>query len=236
MNIKLYPSSERGMTRTSWLESRHSFSFNNWRNSERMGFGKLRVFNDDSVKAGKGFGTHSHENMEIISIPLEGIIEHEDSIGNKEQIKTGEVQIMSAGTGVTHSEYNPSKTEALKFLQIWIEPEHEDVEPRYEQKHFDISSEQDRLKLLVSPDREDQTALTIDQDAYIYMGEFEKGKQETFRFKSSNHGAFVFVIEGECEIETEKLEKGDSIEISQIDYFEIKALSRLKLIIIETVL
>ena len=175
----------RGFANHGWLKSHHTFSFANYYQADRMGFGALRVINDDSVDKGMGFGTHPHQDMEIISIPLEGVLEHKDSMGNSSQIKKGEVQIMSAGTGIYHSEYNGSKTQPVKFLQIWILPKKLRVEPRYEQKEFALKANE--LKLVVSPDGRDGS-LTINQDAFFSRGHFQAGGKFDYKMMKEGSG------------------------------------------------
>lgn len=222
----------RGHANHGWLDSYHSFSFANYYDPERMGFGLLRVLNDDVVAPGRGFGAHPHNNMEIISIPLSGTLAHQDSAGNSETIKTNEVQIMSAGAGITHTEYNPSQTEPVKFLQIWVFPDQWDIEPRYEQKSFKTEDRQNKLQTVVSPDKNGD-ALWINQSAWFLMGSLKPGFSETYKLHNPEHGVYAFVLEGEVEIDGEKLGRRDGMGISEIDAFNIKASSDAELLLIE---
>lgn len=226
MNMKtiLYKANTRGNANHGWLVSQHTFSFANYYNPERMNFGLLRVVNDDTVAGGQGFGTHPHENMEIISIPLSGALEHKDSMGNKHVIESGEVQVMSAGTGITHSEYNANEREEVKFFQIWVYPRKKGVEPRYGQKKFDLDAKRNNLTLVVSPD-ETAGSLWVHQDVWFSLGNFDESKEITYNVKKKGNGAFVMVLEGSFQVGDNKLEKRDAVGISETDKFDIKALS-----------
>jgi redox-sensitive bicupin YhaK (pirin superfamily) len=208
MSKTIYRGDERGFANHGWLKTYHLFSFANYYDEERMGFGSLRVLNDDFVEPGMGFGTHPHDNMEIISIPLDGIMAHKDSQGNEYIIKVGDVQVMSAGTGLTHSEYNYSGDHKLNFLQIWVLPNTYNTEPFYEQKSFVYP--ENELVLIVSADREDGS-LPIRQDAYFYLGRFIKDTIRKYKRRSESNGLFLFVIEGRLSIENESLHKRDAI-------------------------
>ena len=182
-NIILHKADTRGNANHGWLQSRHTFSFANYYNPERMNFGALRVLNDDSVAAGMGFGTHPHDNMEIISIPLEGDLEHKDSMGNISVIKHGDIQVMSAGTGIFHSEYNKNKDRLVKFLQIWVFPDKKNVTPRYDQITLDLADRHNKLQQILSPDAED-TGVWIHQKAWFHLGKFEKGISTEYKIKA----------------------------------------------------
>jgi hypothetical protein len=228
----IHRADSRGLADHGWLKSYHTFSFANYYNPERMRFGLLRVLNDDSVAGGEGFGKHPHDNMEIISIPLKGSLEHQDSMGNKSVIQPNEVQIMSAGTGVKHSEYNHSKTEEVKFLQIWVFPKENNIAPRYEQKVFSEQERKNQLKLVVSPGREDG-ALWINQDAYFSLGDLEQGVSINYKIKKEGNGVYLFVLEGTVDAAAESLNRRDGLGISESNSFDIKATSAAKILLME---
>jgi redox-sensitive bicupin YhaK (pirin superfamily) len=222
----------RGHANHGWLDSHHTFSFARYHNSERMGFGLLRVLNDDVVAPGMGFGAHPHDNIEIVSIPLSGTLAHQDSTGNSKTIRTNEVQIMSAGTGLTHSEFNHSKTEPVKFLQIWVFPKERNIKPRYEQKTFNPEDRQNKLQTVVSPDQ-NEDALWINQDAWFALGTLKSGFFGEYRLHKSGNGVYAFVLEGEAEIAGEKLNRRDGMGISGTDALNIKASSDADLLLME---
>jgi len=222
MRTVFYPASERGNVDIGWLNSRHSFSFGNWYNPEKVHFGALRVLNDDIVKAGMGFGAHPHDNMEIVSIPLNGSLAHKDSTGTDGIINTGDVQIMSAGSGIRHSEYNPSSSDAANFLQIWVIPKSRNIQPRYGQKTFDANNRVNNWQIVVSPDENDQ-ALWINQDARFALAKIDEGKELSFTPKFKNNGVYVFVIDGEITVDNKLINKRDAIGVSDTDGFSIKA-------------
>lgn len=232
MKTTIHKADSRGLADHGWLLSRHTFSFAGYHDPERMRFGLLRVLNDDIVQAGMGFGAHPHDNMEIISIPLNGELAHKDSTGNKEVINTGDVQIMSAGSGLTHSEFNNSKTNPVNFLQIWIFPKMKDITLRYEQKTFRREDRINKFQTVVSPEK-DTGALWINQNAYFSLGSLDKDENVTYEVKYKSNGLYVFIIEGEVEIEGENLEKRDAIGIEDIDKVEIKATSGSEVLLIE---
>lgn len=219
----LHPAESRGLADHGWLKSHHTFSFAEYVNHERMNFGALRVLNDDTVQGGKGFGSHSHQNMEIISIPLSGTLEHTDDMGNTFVIKPNDIQVMSAGTGVTHAEHNKSETEATNFLQIWILPKQKDIAPHYDQRAFLPETRHNRLKMVISPDMEDN-ALWINQDAYISIGTLEKGREINYEVRIPSNGVYIFVISGEAEVFGDKLGPRDAIGISGSQHVRLKAL------------
>jgi redox-sensitive bicupin YhaK (pirin superfamily) len=211
--IQLIPADRRGHTRTDWLDSRHTFSFGDYYDPERMGFRTLRVVNDDRVKPGEGFPTHAHRDMEIVTYVLEGRIEHQDSMGNKTLITAGEVQRMSAGTGVRHSEYNPSATEPLHFLQIWVIPERSGLPPSYEQKRFDEESRRGRLTRVAGPGGEGG-AMTIHQDVTLHAGLF--APHETYRHRlAPGRFAFVHLATGALDLNGQPLRAGDGAAIGE---------------------
>ncbi|TPE44341.1 pirin family protein [Pontibacter mangrovi] len=228
----IHKANTRGRANHGWLDSHHTFSFAQYYNPERMGFGLLRVLNDDVVAPGMGFGTHPHDNMEIISIPLKGSLAHRDSTGTQEVIKTDEVQIMSAGSGITHSEFNGSKTEPVNFLQIWVFPKERDIQPRYGQKAYKPEDRVNRLQTVVSPEK-DGEALWINQDAWFTMGTLKNGFSEEYALHKPGNGLYAFVIDGEVEIDGEKLGKRDGMGISEADKVQIKASGDAELLLME---
>lgn len=234
MKTIVHKSDTRGFANQGWLKSNHTFSFAGYQNPERMNFGVLRVLNDDVVKPKMGFGTHPHQNMEIISIPLKGALSHKDSMGNKRAIEVGEVQVMSAGTGLTHSEFNDSKTEEVNFLQLWIIPEEMDVAPNYQQRSFPSEGMNNKLQTVVAPkDNLEGDALPISQQAYIYRTKLDASKSIELSTKSSENGFYIFVIEGAIEVEENALQTRDAIGITETDHFNISAKQISELVIIE---
>jgi len=223
-NSVLHKANSRGEANHGWLHSFHSFSFADYYNPERMSFGVLRVLNDDTVKGGMGFGTHPHDNMEIISIPLEGDLEHKDSMGNVTVIKNGDVQVMSAGTGIYHSEYNKNKEETVKFLQIWVFPNKRNVTPRYDQITLNLADRKNKLQQILSPDKED-AGVWIYQDAWFYLGTYDKDVKDTYTIKKAGNGVYAFVLKGEFLINNTKLEQRDGLGLWDLDSFEIVAQS-----------
>ncbi|MBV2196377.1 MAG: pirin family protein [Flavobacterium sp.] len=221
-NSILHKANTRGYADHGWLKSRHTFSFANYHNPERMHFGVLRVLNDDIVDAGRGFGTHPHDNMEIISIPLEGDLEHKDSMGNTTVIKNGDVQVMSAGTGVFHSEFNKNQDKLVKFLQIWVYPNKRNVTPRYDQISLDIAARKNKFQQILSPDPNDE-GVWIHQDAWFHMGNFDQGISSSYTLKKKGNGVYVFVIKGGVIIETQQLEAKDGFGIWNVDQFDIQS-------------
>jgi len=223
-----YKSSGRGRTHLEWLDSWHSFSFGDFYDENMMQFGALRVLNDDTIAAGKGFGSHPHDNMEIISIGIEGELAHRDSIGNEKVISSDEIQVMSAGTGVVHSEYNHSKTHPARFLQIWITPREQGISPRYDQKKFKL--EKNVLAEVVSGKIGD--SLFINQDASLFLGEIEKGKKLRQSLKKGN-GAYIFLIEGKIKVEEETLSRRDALAVWDVKEISIAALENSRILLIE---
>lgn len=230
--IEKYPASERGHADHGWLKANHSFSFAQWYNPERMHFGALRVLNDDTVAPGMGFGTHPHDNMEIITIPLFGAVSHRDSMGNEGTIPAGEVQVMSAGTGVTHSEFNRNQNAELKLFQIWIIPNERNVTPRYDQFKIDPFSHQNRFAQLISPNK-DGEGIWIHQDAYIHMATLEEGKTLEYQSKGENHGLFVMNIHGLISSEGYELSDRDALTAVGTGGLTFEAQQTSKFIVIE---
>lgn len=224
MQTVLHTSDSRGDANHGWLHSKHSFSFANYYNPEKIHFGVLRVLNDDFVAAGMGFGLHPHDNMEIISIPLEGDLEHQDSMGNNTVIKHGDIQVMSAGTGIKHSEYNKNKDKPVKFLQIWVIPNKKDVTPRYDQITLDPKDRVNKLQQVLSPNPED-AGVWIHQDAWFHIGKFNQGFQTQYNVKKAGNGMYAFVLYGAFEIAGQKLNQRDALGITEFDQFELKALT-----------
>ena len=212
MNQLFYPANERGTKDIGWLKANFSFSFGPHYNPDKIRFGALRVLNDDIIAAGRGFGTHPHDNMEIITIPLKGGLEHKDSMGNSGVVMAGEVQVMSAGTGVQHSEYNASRTEDANTLQIWLYPKEMNIEPRYDQKSFKHLLKLNELTTLISPEKSENT-LWINQDASFSMGEFEAGKEIKYEIKTPGNGVYVMVLYGVVNIHDCKLNKKDALGV-----------------------
>lgn len=234
MKTIFHKADSRGYADHGWLKSHHSFSFAGYQNPERMNFGMLRVLNDDLVQPKMGFGTHPHQNMEIISIPLKGALSHKDSMGNKRAIEVGEVQAMSAGTGLTHSEFNDSKSEEVNFLQLWIIPEEMSVKPNYEQRKFSNEGKTNQLQTVVAPkDKLEGDALPISQQAYIYRASLDEGKNLDVNLKSKNNGIYIFVVEGAVDVENNELLRRDAIGISDSDKVSISSKSDSDLVIIE---
>lgn len=228
----IHPSESRGEASHGWLHSRHTFSFADYYNPERMGFGALRVINDDSVDAAMGFGRHPHRDMEIISIPLEGSLSHQDSEGNSSIIRKGEVQIMSAGTGIFHSEMNASTDDAVKFLQIWVLPKKMGIKPRYEQKNFEQENRKNKLATVVSPDGK-EGSITINQDAFFSLTDLDAGKDVTYTRKLDGNGVYVFVLSGEIEIDGKAFGRRDGIGIKDFENINLKALQNSEVLLME---
>ncbi|MFM7769151.1 MAG: pirin family protein, partial [Bacteroidota bacterium] len=210
----------RGFAAHGWLKSFHTFSFAGYHHPDRIHFGVLRVLNDDVVNGGMGFGSHPHDNMEIISIPLEGDLEHKDSMGNTTVIRKGDIQVMSAGTGIYHSEYNRNKDEEVKFLQIWIFPNKRNVEPRYDQLTMELKDRQNTLQQVLSPDPKD-AGVWIHQDAWFHIGHFENGISTNYNIKRPDNGVYAFVLNGSFKLNGEKLYKRDGMGIWDTDSFEL---------------
>ncbi len=231
-NFILHKASSRGHADHGWLNAYHSFSFASWYNPERIQFGMLRVLNDDTVAAGMGFGTHPHDNMEIITIPLEGDLAHKDSMGNSSTIKTGDVQVMSAGTGIQHSEFNPNADLQTKLFQIWLFPKYRNVEPRYQQITLDVAKQKNSFAQILSPNPDDE-GVWIHQDAWFYLSDFEANFSKTLALQKEDNGFYIMNIEGEIEVNGEKLERRDAIGIWETNEIEIKANSDSRFLIME---
>jgi redox-sensitive bicupin YhaK (pirin superfamily) len=232
MKTVLHKAETRGHANHGWLDSHHTFSFANYYNPERMHFGVLRVLNDDVVAGGRGFGTHPHDNMEIISIPLEGDLEHKDSMGNVAVIKQGDIQAMSAGTGIFHSEYNKNSQEKVKFLQIWLFPNKKDIKPRYDQITLKSSDLQNKLQQILSPNPDD-AGVWIHQNAWFHMGNLEAGCRETYQLKDPNNGVYAFIIEGDVTIEEQPLSRRDGFGVWDTDQIQIEVQKDAKVLLME---
>ena len=231
-NFILHKANSRGHADHGWLNAYHSFSFASWYNPERIQFGMLRVLNDDTVAAGMGFGTHPHDNMEIITIPLEGDLAHKDSMGNSSTIKTGDVQVMSAGTGIQHSEFNPNADLQTKLFQIWLFPKYRNVEPRYQQITLNVALQKNNFAQILSPNPDDE-GVWIHQDAWFYLSDFEANFSKTLDLQKEDNGFYIMNIEGEIEVNGEKLERRDAIGIWETNEIEIKANSDSRFLIME---
>lgn len=232
MKTVIHKAETRGHADHGWLDSHHTFSFANYRNRERMNFGVLRVLNDDVVAPGMGFGTHPHDNMEIISIPLEGDLEHKDSMGNVAVIKEGDVQVMSAGTGITHSEKNKNTYKEVKFLQIWVFPNKNNVSPRYDQISLQDIAKSNEFYQILSPNPEDQ-GVWIHQEAWFHLGKFEQGNTDEYTIKKEGNGVYAFILEGEVEINNEKLSKRDGMGIWDTNSITVKATEDARVLLME---
>ena len=232
MKKVIHKANTRGYANHGWLKSYHTFSFAGYHNPERIHFGMLRVLNDDFVDAGMGFGKHPHDNMEIISIPLSGALHHQDSTGRDKIIKTGDVQIMSAGTGIYHSEVNASQAEPVAFLQLWIFPKVNNIEPRYDQKEFNVTDRTNQFQVVVSPTQENDS-LFINQDAWLSLIELEEGKEAMYTIHKEGNGVYCFVIDGQLEIADENNERRDAIGIWETTEFSLKANQKSTVLFIE---
>lgn len=228
----LHKASSRGHANHGWLNSHHTFSFANYYNPERVHFGALRVLNDDRVEAGMGFGTHPHDNMEIISIPLEGDLEHRDSMGNVAVIRKGDIQVMSAGSGITHSEYNKNKDKEVKFLQIWVFPNKKDITPRYDQITLNTLDRKNKLQQILSPNPDDE-GVWIYQQAWFHLGNIDQGITLNYKLKNSGNGVYGFVISGNVSINQNELNQRDGIGIWETDELIITANSEVELLLME---
>jgi len=233
MDYIIHRADTRGHANHGWLDTHHSFSFASYYNPERMNFGVLRVLNDDRVAAGMGFGTHPHDNMEIISIPLEGDLEHKDSMGNIAVIKNGDIQVMSAGSGITHSEYNRNKNQEVRFLQIWVYPNKGNVKPRYDQITLNRSDRKNKLQQILSPNPEDE-GVWIHQDAWFYLSDLEKGSSIAHASKRSQNGVYIFVLNGELKVNDETIGKRDGMGIRKLTgELKIEAISNAEFLLMD---
>ena len=233
MNMMLHKADTRGHARHGWLDSWHTFSFGGYYNPERVHFGALRVLNDDTVAGGMGFGRHPHDNMEIISIPTSGDLEHTDSMGNTQVIRQGDVQVMSAGTGIEHAEKNKNAHQPVEFFQIWIFPKTRNVEPRYDQQSFADADKHNRLLTVVSPIGSEDGGVQIHQDAWFSLGHLDPGFSTRYTWKKPGNGVYAFVIEGELTINGQALGRRDGLGITGTDSLEITTHSPARLLLME---
>ncbi|MFV0590956.1 MAG: pirin family protein [Draconibacterium sp.] len=232
MKTILHKAESRGHADHGWLKTHHTFSFANYYDPERIHFGALRVLNDDYVAVGKGFGMHPHDNMEIITIPLEGDLEHKDNMGNNEIIREGDVQVMSAGTGVYHSEFNPNNDKAVQLLQIWVFPNKKNVKPRYDQISIRDIEKENAFYQILSPNPDDQ-GVWIHQNAWFNLGAFEAGTASTYKLNHPENGVYVFVINGEITVNEQKLSKRDGIGIWDVNELDITADTNARVLLME---
>jgi len=232
MKKVIHPANERGNANHGWLQANHSFSFASYYNPAKMNFGVLRVLNDDTVAPGMGFGTHPHENMEIITIPTEGALAHKDSMDNEEVIYSGDIQVMSAGTGIQHSEYNASKVAVVKLFQIWIIPSQQNVTPRYQQITLNPADSLNQWQQIVSPNQQD-AGVWIHQNAWMHIANFTEDKSVNYAVKNKGNGAYVLIINGEASIDTTILNNRDAIGIWEAEEFVIHAKAGTRILVID---
>lgn len=223
---------DRGFADHDWLKANHSFSFAGWYNPERIQFGKLRVLNDDIVSPGKGFGTHPHEDMEIVTIPLEGSLAHKDNKGHEEVIARNDIQVMSAGTGIMHSEYNASESEYVNLLQLWIFPDKKGHSPRYDQKSFYPSDRKNKLQTIVTPTKTDNN-LWLNQDAYLTWSDLDQNKEINYNLHNKNNGVYIFLIDGIISVDNQTLAKRDAVGIWEVEQFNVSAKENSNILFIE---
>lgn len=231
MKTTFYKADTRGHANHGWLDSWHTFSFAHYYDPNRSHFGALRVLNDDYIAPGMGFGTHPHDNFEIVTIPLEGAVEHCDSMGNHGIIKHGDVQIMSAGSGIAHSEFNASKDEALKLFQIWVFPKERNITPRYDQKTYPLEGRKNSWQVVVSPNHEG--AVWINQDAYFNLGHFDANSNIDYKMNTKGNGVFLMVVNGEAEVDGQQLNSRDAMGVWDVDSVSIKTNAETELLAIE---
>ena len=232
MKKTFHPSAARGEANHGWLHAKHSFSFAQFFNPERIQFGALKVLNDDVIAPGMGFGTHPHNNMEIITIPLEGALEHKDSMDNIGVVAVDEIQVMSAGTGVSHSEYNKNKDQPLNLLQLWVLPNQQNVVPRYDQKNIKSLKKTNALYPVISPNH-DNTGMWIHQDAWFHLGDFNQKTTVPYSLHKQGNGVYAFMIEGRASIEGESLEKRDALGVWETEGFSITAEKNSRILLVE---
>ena len=228
----LHTADSRGHANHGWLNAYHSFSFASWYNPDRVQFGMLRVLNDDTIAAGMGFGTHPHDNMEIITIPLEGDLAHKDSMGNAATIKTGDVQVMSAGTGIQHSEFNPNADQQTKLFQIWLFPKYRNVAPRYQQITLDVTEQKNDFAQILSPNPDD-AGVWIHQDAWFYLSDFDADFSKKLALQKEGNGLYVFVISGTITVDGQELETRDGLGITDFKTLDFKATTDAKFLLME---
>jgi quercetin 2,3-dioxygenase len=232
VNTILYKASDRGQANHGWLLAKHSFSFANYYDPAKMNFGVLRVLNDDSIAGGMGFSTHPHDNMEIITIPLEGGLEHKDSMGNQAVINHGDIQVMSAGTGIEHSEKNKNRDQTLKLLQIWLFPNKRNVTPRYDQLTLDVADRHNTLQQVLSPNPNDE-GVWIHQDAWFHMGDLDQDIDITYTIKKEGNGVYAFIISGEVMVDEHLLQDRDALGIWDTKSITLKAVKTSEILLME---
>lgn len=232
MKTIIHKANTRGTADHGWLKANFSFSFANYYDPNRTNFGLLRVLNDDRIAPGMGFGMHPHDNMEIVTIPLKGVVKHRDSMGNEGTISAGEIQIMSAGKGITHSEFNGSATDELNLFQIWVFPKERNITPHYDQRAYPVDERNGKFQLVVSPGKEEGT-LWINQDAWFSIGHFAAGETVSYSNKLKTNGSYVMVVEGEVEIAGNVLGKRDAIGVYDTDSVEIKINKDTELLVLD---
>lgn len=231
MKTVFHPADQRGHANHGWLDAHHSFSFASWYDPSKIHFGALRVLNDDIIAGSMGFGTHPHDNMEIITIPLVGALKHRDSMGNEATITAGEIQVMSAGTGIQHSEFNATN-ETLNLFQIWVFPNKKNVTPRYDQQLLDTAKMKNNFAQILSPDPADD-GVWIHQDAWFHLGEFDKGQSANYTVKSAKNGVYVFVVEGQITINGQELNKRDALGVWNTEAFVISFNENSKVLLLD---
>ena len=232
MKTVFHPSDSRGYANHGWLEARHSFSFASWYQPDRLHFGALRVLNDDIIQGGMGFGTHPHDNMEIVTIPLKGDLEHKDSMGNSAVIREGDIQVMSAGTGVQHSEYNNSPDKEINLFQLWLFPNKQNVKPRYDQLPIRSLHQKNEFFQILSPSANDQ-GVWIHQDAWMHILDADQDQSFDYVLQSPENGVYLIVIEGEVEVDNQTLFRRDAIGIWETDKFTIKTKTDAELLLVQ---
>lgn len=232
MKTVFHPSDSRGYANHGWLEARHSFSFASWYQPDRLHFGALRVLNDDIIQGGMGFGTHPHDNMEIVTIPLKGDLEHKDSMGNSAVIREGDIQVMSAGTGVQHSEYNNSPDKEINLFQLWLFPNKQNVKPRYDQLPIRSLHQKNEFFQILSPSANDQ-GVWIHQDAWMHILDADQGQSFDYVLQSPENGVYLIVIEGEVEVDNQTLYRRDAVGIWETDKLTIKTKTDAELLLVQ---
>ena len=233
MKTIVHKAATRGHANHGWLDSWHTFSFAGYHDPERVHFGALRVLNDDTVDGGMGFGTHPHDNMEIISIPTSGALEHRDNMGNIQVVKAGDVQVMSAGTGIQHGEKNKNPDEPVKFFQIWVFPNKRNVSPRYDQQSFTTADKHNKLLTVVSPLGTNDGGVQVHQDTWFSLGNLDQDFTTSYTLRKKENGVYAFVVEGDVTINGQSLHRRDGLAISETDKLEIKADSKAELLLME---
>ncbi len=232
MKSIIHKANSRGHANHGWLNSYHTFSFSSYQNPERVHFGALRVLNDDTVAPGMGFGQHPHDNMEIISIPVSGELKHRDTTGTEAVIKTGDIQIMSAGSGLQHSEMNNSRTEEVKFLQIWVFPKERNIQPRYDQKTFNELERINNWQLIVSPEKSTES-IWINQDAWFSLSKLEKGKSLNYSLNKKGNGVYAFILNGDVKVADQLLNTKDGLGITDADEISFRADTNAEILLME---